>query len=175
MFCPNCSQQEISSEMRFCSRCGFQLDFVRELIAGGGAFVERESPRRDSLLKAFRGMRRGVWVMVVAFFLLLLTGLITAIDDDFAILVLVPFLGFLVGFFILLYGAFVEGRRVKTDLLQSNPGSQPHLQSGTAARNELFAMRPPVANLPVRKMQTAEMRQQPPSVTDNTTRLLDDD
>jgi hypothetical protein len=174
MFCPNCSQQEISSEMRFCARCGFQLDFVRELIAGGGAFVERESPRRDSLLKAFRGMRRGVWVMVVAFFLLLLTGLITAIDDDFAALALLPSLGFLVGFFISLYGAFVQGRRVKTDLLQSNPGSQPQLQWGTAS-NELFAMRPPVANLPVKKMQTAEMRQQPPSVTENTTRLLDDD
>jgi hypothetical protein len=175
MFCPNCSQQEISSEMRFCARCGFQLDFVRELIAGGGAFVEREFPGRDPLLKAFRGMRRGFFVMVVAFFLLILTGLITAIDNDFAILVLVPFLGFLAGFLISLYGAFVQGRRVKKELLQSNPGSQPQQQWGTAARNELFAMRPPVANLPVRKMQTAEMRQQPPSVTENTTRLLDDD
>jgi hypothetical protein len=175
MFCPNCSQQEISSEMRFCSRCGFQLDFVRELIAGGGAFVEREFPGRAPLLKAFRGMRRGVWVMVASFFLLLLTGLITAIDDDFAILVLLPSLGFLVGFFISLYGAFVQGRRVKTDLLQSNPGSQPQLQWDTAARHQLFAMPPPVANLPVKKMQTAEMRQQPSSVTENTTRLLDDD
>jgi hypothetical protein len=175
MFCPNCSQQEISSEMRFCSHCGFQLDFVRELIAGGGTFLEHESPARDPLLKAFRGMRRGVWVMLVTFFLLLLTGLIARLDDDFAILALVPFLGFWVGFFISLYGALVQGRRVKKELLQSKPGSQPQLQSGTAARNELFAMRPPVANLPVRKMQTAEMRQQPPSVTENTTRLLDDD
>jgi hypothetical protein len=33
MFCPNCSQQQVSDETRFCSRCGFQLGVVKALLA----------------------------------------------------------------------------------------------------------------------------------------------
>ena len=32
MFCPRCGQEQISDEMRFCSRCGFQLTGVSELL-----------------------------------------------------------------------------------------------------------------------------------------------
>lgn len=175
MFCPNCGQQEISSDMRFCSRCGFQMGFVRELIVGGTALIEREPTDRDSLWKAFRGMRRGVWVTVVSFFLLLLTGMITAIDDDFVVLVLVPFLGFLAGFFISLYGAFVQGRRVKKELMESTVLFQRPLQANMSARSELSAARiTPVQTFSGQRAQTAEMRH-PPSVTENTTRLLDND
>ena len=40
MYCPKCSQLQISEEMRFCSRCGFALGAVRELVASGNAGVE---------------------------------------------------------------------------------------------------------------------------------------
>ena len=33
MFCPKCSQQQLSSDVRFCPRCGFQLEVVKELVA----------------------------------------------------------------------------------------------------------------------------------------------
>lgn len=33
MYCPKCSQQQVSDDLRFCSRCGFQLGVVRELLA----------------------------------------------------------------------------------------------------------------------------------------------
>jgi len=32
MFCPKCSQQQVSDETRFCSRCGFQLNVVKALL-----------------------------------------------------------------------------------------------------------------------------------------------
>ena len=32
MFCPRCSQQQISDNIRFCSRCGFQLNVVKGLL-----------------------------------------------------------------------------------------------------------------------------------------------
>lgn len=32
MFCPKCSQQQVSDETRFCSRCGFQLSVVKALL-----------------------------------------------------------------------------------------------------------------------------------------------
>ena len=36
MHCPSCGQQQISDETKFCSRCGFQLGLVAELLANGG-------------------------------------------------------------------------------------------------------------------------------------------
>src|SRR6185295_8935378 len=35
MYCPKCGQQQISDEMRFCSRCGLALSGLAEWLAGG--------------------------------------------------------------------------------------------------------------------------------------------
>ena len=32
MYCPKCGHQQVSDDMRFCSRCGFQLTGVAELL-----------------------------------------------------------------------------------------------------------------------------------------------
>lgn len=36
MHCPNCGQQQVSDQTKFCSRCGFPLGLVSELLAHGG-------------------------------------------------------------------------------------------------------------------------------------------
>lgn len=36
MYCPRCGQQQISGETKFCSRCGFQLGLIAEVLANGG-------------------------------------------------------------------------------------------------------------------------------------------
>lgn len=36
MHCPRCGQEQSSADTKFCSRCGFQLDIVADLIANGG-------------------------------------------------------------------------------------------------------------------------------------------
>lgn len=40
MFCPKCSQLQSSEEMRFCSRCGFQLAGVAMLLENDGAIPQ---------------------------------------------------------------------------------------------------------------------------------------
>ena len=35
MYCPKCSQIQTEDGLRFCSRCGFQLGVVRDLLAEG--------------------------------------------------------------------------------------------------------------------------------------------
>lgn len=43
--CPKCGQQQVSEEVRFCSRCGFKLGLVRALLAddgGGGDTLKHE-------------------------------------------------------------------------------------------------------------------------------------
>ena len=36
MHCPRCGQQQISDQTKFCSKCGFQLGLVGELLEHGG-------------------------------------------------------------------------------------------------------------------------------------------
>src|SRR5688500_6819641 len=35
MFCPRCGQEQLSPEVRFCSRCGFSLQSVSRLLTTG--------------------------------------------------------------------------------------------------------------------------------------------
>jgi uncharacterized membrane protein YvbJ len=36
MFCPKCGQQQLSEETKFCSRCGFLLTAVWDLVSNNG-------------------------------------------------------------------------------------------------------------------------------------------
>ncbi len=54
MYCPNCSQQQISEETKFCSRCGLPLGLVSEILANGGFL-----PQLDELYKD-KNFLRGV-------------------------------------------------------------------------------------------------------------------
>jgi hypothetical protein len=174
MYCPKCSQEQISDEMRFCSRCGFSLSAVRELVASEKALVETgagaPAGERTGGQKA---VRRGAWIMLASLAFTLFVGLMTAVDDDFAILLFLPFLGFVFGLLNVFYGAFLADKRArKKAALKAHAVPMMPVQQGFAA--ELPAARnAPIENFPKRGA-TAEMVQ-PPSVTENTTRLLDED
>ena len=69
MFCPKCSQEQISDEIRFCSKCGFSLIDVGEALRNDGK-VDREVVSTDSRLKS--GVLKGTAAMTIAavFFIL---------------------------------------------------------------------------------------------------------
>src|ERR1051325_3336101 len=64
MYCPSCGQQQISDEMRFCSRCGLALTGLAEWVAGGSVVVKRVdhadvpalTPRRKNIRRAAKLM-----------------------------------------------------------------------------------------------------------------------
>ena len=172
MYCPKCSQEQISGEMRFCSRCGFSLIAVRELVASGNA--ESQSPQGPC---SQRGARRAAWIFLASLTLGLFVGFLTAIDDDFAVFLLLPFLLFISGIAMLFYSVFIADKRAarkKAAALQTYAASSTG-QLGTASRApELYPPRmTPIESFTARRPETAEMVR-PPSVTENTTRLLDE-
>lgn len=180
MYCPKCSQQQVSDELRFCSRCGFSLSAVRELIASGSALVEHGAEAQaEQLSRSQRGVRKGAWMMLASLALALVAGLLAAIDDVFAVFLLLPVFCFVIGFALVLYGVFFAEKRTP---LVKGAASQPRVapimpgQLGTAAhRPELFQPRVvPLERLTAQRVETAEMVE-PPSVTENTTRLLDEE
>src|SRR5262249_13931861 len=66
MYCPKCSHQAVSNNVRYCPGCGFWLHGVAEMIANNGVFAASEEtppkPRR-SLVK--RGALLGAMLMFI--------------------------------------------------------------------------------------------------------------
>ena len=183
MFCPKCGQQQASDSVRFCSRCGFQLEVVKELLLTDGALpVLPEAETRMSHRSARnRGIRQGVMLMLLTALIVPVSALLSKVGllprEFVALAAIICAIG---GFMRLVYALmFEEGARDGKPLAVTAPpayntnATPAQFQQGFAA-----SALPPQQSRPVsdfysgRRMETGEMSQ-PPSVTENTTRLLD--
>ena len=74
MHCPRCGQQQVSEETKFCSRCGFPLGLISEILAHGGFL-----PQLAELYKSKKWLtkKNGVVfsILLAIFFLLFLASL----------------------------------------------------------------------------------------------------
>jgi hypothetical protein len=118
-------------------------------------------------------------MMIASLVLTVVVGVLSRINDDFAVLILLPVLCFVVGFLRVLYGVFLAEKR---EARANGAASRRHVvpimpeQPGAAAR--IPELSTPRAARPSRasqhRVETAEMVE-PPSVTENTTRFLDEE
>ncbi len=169
MYCPQCSQEQLAEEMRFCSRCGFPLTMVSQLVRNGGAGLDVEA--KGQLSPRQKGVRWGVILMSISVLLVPVAAMMTALEEDFAVLFIPTFLIFVIGLVRLLYAYLLakntpnEKANLSTAKSTSLPGAhQPALPAGQTI--PVTAWRQPV--------NTSEMAQ-PSSVTDHTTKLLSDE
>ena len=171
MYCPQCSQEQVAEEMRFCSRCGFPLAIVSQLVRNGGALAGFDPEIKGQLSPRQRGVRWGAILMILGVLMVPLAGMATAMKEDFFVLFVPVFLIFVLGLVRLLHAYLLASKIPK------------EIQSSTAVRiNQLPAAQTSALsagqNIPVtnwrQPVNTAEMAQQS-SVTENTTRLLNDE
>lgn len=182
MFCPKCSQQQISPEVRFCSRCGFPLDGVAALLSNGGLLPGTQSIEWEKAPPSprLKGVRQG------ALFILLGMFIVPLLIFMFEELKIVPEAVPMAAALILFLGGFL--RMVAALLLEDGPLRRKRLPASTlnapagaqwlpgAAGRE--AALPPAQSVPASayappRSDTSEIKQRPPSVTENTTRFLD--
>jgi hypothetical protein len=167
MYCPKCGQH-ISDNMRFCSRCGLSLSAVSEwLEGGGGGLAVREEAERDVLSPRRKGMRRGGKTMFWGGVLLpIFFGLSIVVDSPVPLLV--PFIIVLAGLSVLLYS-----RLFGEEILSNRSKQAQDMRFGTRPDNSALppAFDAGMINGGRRQARTAEMTQ-PPSVTEQTTKLL---
>ena len=169
MYCPKCGQQQISDEMRFCSRCGLPIGGLSDWIGGTGVPAKNlnepasqlTSPRREAI-------RRSAKLMFVSGVLLPVCLVFSLIFDEGAIMLL-PIPVFFVALVMMLYA------RLFTDNTpRESRERQPLGEASTRGREYL----PPGTSIPIRDLsgqaRTNELAQ-PQSVTEHTTRLLDDE
>lgn len=173
MYCPKCSQQQLSDDVRFCSRCGFSLSGVAELMTTDGVLVRRPAGAGDERLSPRqKGVRMGALLMLTCSLIALVQALMPSLIDKLVVLAAPVIIGFFVGFVRLLYALFFEEKELSSKQRAATSHEASELW-GTPA-----ASLPPRRGVSVadwaRRSNTAEMVR-PLSVTEATTELLKND
>lgn len=171
MYCPNCGQQQLSGEMRFCSRCGLALSGLTEWLAGNvvpirvGDEVQTAatSPRRQGMQRAAKLM----FFSGVLFPVFLLLSLAIHHGE----LMIFPVALFFVSVVLMLY-TYLFSDKTAPVVTHAPQGST---LGAMSSRSTL----PPPGNMPIpaagrQQVRTNELAQ-PPSVTEHTTRFLDNE
>jgi hypothetical protein len=170
MFCPKCGQQS-SDEVRFCPRCGLALTGLAAYVTGNDLALPRPEPAPTPEQTAKRrGTRRGAKLMFWSVVLFpLFFGVCFIVDGPAPLFV--PLTLFLAGFMVLVYA-----RLFGEDLLPVRGEAARRRDLGAGAdRPALGAPQfTPASLFNQQRANTAEIVQ-PPSVTENTTKLLDKD
>ena len=180
MYCPQCGQQQVTNEMRFCSRCGFPLGGVTELLASGGVLRAGggDELREQALSPRRRGVKQGVLMLLLGAVIVPILGIINSYQEQTNLLEMfvaaTAIIFFAGGLMRIIYAATFESA-VPSDSPARVPAAQPsQLNMGGRVSALPPAESTPVPNFTPRRKNTAELVR-PPSVTENTTRLLDEE
>lgn len=177
MFCPQCGQQQISDDIKFCSRCGMPLGVVSEVVSQGGYLPQLADPgnQKKTVFNRKNGVVFSVFWFILCVFLAIVFDGILGINRVGEIFVASGIFG---GVLILIASlAYLPSSKEK-------PVGLPSASTPKNLYGQAQAFLPPKQSQPVssyvpasggwRAPETGEFAQ-PGSVTDSTTKLLKQD
>jgi len=178
MFCPQCGQQQVSGVIRFCSRCGFPMDGVIQLLSNGGMLPVYHSSDEPVQISARRkGVKQGALLFLSGVVLVSILAMFANFGNSTFLEILASLAAiicFIGGPLRMLYaGIFEEG--APNRLRAYGPPPPIHAPQQFVSRPQTPALAPPPAHAQGNwrgRPVTAELAN-PPSVTENTTRLLE--
>lgn len=176
MYCPRCSQEQASEDLRFCSRCGFPLAHVASVVASGGVL-----PQMDASAKNILTRRNGLifslfWFI---FFVFLLTPIFGGVVHADALALCAALLG-MIGGSMLVLASFVLLKNEPRASRLTGKNAEPKFVKNSYQKPQ--AALPPEQSIPVSTYfprvqenwrDTKDLVQ--PSVTEGTTKLLERD
>jgi len=179
MFCPQCGQQQATAVIRFCSRCGFPLDGVVQLLNHGGQLPVYRGPDEPVPISARRkGVKQGGLLLLSGAVIVPILGMFasftnaTFIEILAALAAIICFVG---GPLRMLYAAVFEEPAPSPFRPYGPPASPMPMhpqQFGPPVQRPALTPPPARAQGAWRRPNTAELAN-PPSITENTTRLLE--
>ncbi len=180
MYCPRCGQQQTSEDTSFCSRCGFLMQGMSDVVSNGGLpreIVDRTNPGATSPRK--KGIKQGGILMLSSLIIIPLTALLIeglGFPEEFiAVAAITTFWG---GFLRILYALIFQSKVPTTQSVGFVEMVKQDLTGQTTSQQAL----PPQQSQPIPASYVAPPAGhwkdtndlQPTSVTENTTRTLND-
>lgn len=177
MYCPQCGQQQVPGVVRFCSRCGFPLDGVMQLLGSGGMLPVYRSPDEPVQISPRRkGVKQGAVMLLSGAVIVPILGVLASFSNAAfpeilaALAAIICFIG---GPFRMLYAAlFEEGAPPRQFPVYGPPPVAAPQQFGPPRQHTALPPPPARSTSTWRRPDTGELANRP-SVTENTTRLLD--
>ncbi len=176
MFCPNCGQQQVSQEIKFCSRCGFPLGLVSEILAHGGFLPQlAELYKSKHLFSRRNGLIFSLfWFLIFVLILTPLSG-VADLDNLAGVFAIIGTMGALVFFIASLL--ILQKEPQTFDLPQLGSANSAAKNIHGTSQNALPPQQTQSAQsyvAPANVWKTADTGDlvRPPSVTEGTTKLL---
>ena len=180
VFCPRCGQEQISSETRFCSRCGFLMNGLSEIVLNGGVSQQLEPAGPKPITPRRKGLKQGGgWFLFGVIFvpiLGILSNILRFNDDIVGLAAVIFFLG---GIVRMLYALIFES---------GNPADKTLGENVVQTAQKILNKKPDANALPPQQSiptsgyvppaagnwrDTNDLQHS--SVTDSTTKLLEKD
>jgi len=178
MFCPRCSQEQVSEAIRFCSRCGLELDLVSEIVETG------RTPKRlvdDSQQIGGFSRRNGLiasllWLLFFMVFVIPISLIADAHED---LVFLLGMLGFFGTVIIAMVSIFLgirkkvyandsyQEKQTSKGVFGTNPDAKILAEGKTQPASDFVS-----SSTPGHSYETGKVAQ-PSSVTEETTKLLE--
>ncbi|MDQ6786100.1 MAG: hypothetical protein M3033_04690 [Acidobacteriota bacterium] len=179
MYCPRCSQEQISEETSFCSRCGFPLGLVAEIIAYGGFLPQlAELGKKRKIFTRRNGLLLALfWFMFFGLILAPLGSITRAPEAFSAFMALLGTMGCL--FLIVISFAFLKKEPKAFDVPIQNTETAAGNIKNLYQKNQTAL--PPQQSIPVStyvppaQANWRDTNDLVPSVTEGTTKLLKED
>lgn len=179
MHCPSCGQQQASNETKFCSRCGMPLGLVAEVLAHGGFLPQlaQLDQKRPKYFNKKNGVGLGVfWFIFLTMFATAFFGILGAPDELIGIMAITGVFGALM----IIVGSliFLPSSKPKIEY----PQQMPMTPQPQGLHGGMPTALPPQQTIPAQVYMapgpgnwrdTNDL--EPSSVTENTTRLLNED
>ena len=179
IYCPRCGQEQISAEVRFCSRCGFLMTGLSEVVINGGIPEQLMPSAPKPPTARRRGLKQGGALFLFGVVIVPILGILSDIlnfRDEVAGLAAVIF--FLGGIVRMLFALIFESGNPADKTIEENvyQTAQKLLN-----KNPKAGALPPQQSIPVdayappRQSNWRDTNDlEPSSVTDSTTKLLHD-
>jgi len=181
MFCPRCGQQA-AEEVRFCSRCGLPLDAAAEVVEAGGHpdwHLARAEAGGGALTSRQRGMRKGLMLTIGGLLFFGVAILLTAFKEDLFVFLIPAGILLTIGVMRMLYGLLLEEDKPDKKTAKRAAAAADDAAAGLGRGSSRGAQLPPARTVPAslytNTADTNDMTASPLSVTESTTRLLDED
>lgn len=184
MHCPRCGQQQVSEQVKFCSRCGFLLELIPEILANGGILpqlAELNQNKNKKLLTRKNGLKFGLVWLIFMWFVVAPVGGILDVEELAALGGALGFAGILLS--LLVSFLFLDNAAPPYSNTQSVSFRSDYMPQNLSGGNPAQGALPPQQSVPASgyvppapgKWQTTNDLAKPPSVTEQTTKLLQKD